>query len=150
MAKARSLDVVLSIRRRAEEQAERALAEAAGRVQQAKAMLDQVLAELTQTAYGSGSAAGILLETAALHLRAQRLLVLRSLREQAQQALRESEQALSVQQAAYLQERQRRETVDTVLEQRRRQERFEQGKRDTKLGEDLFLGRFGQRCLEST
>lgn len=150
MAKAKALDVVLFVRRRAEEQAERALAEAALQVKQAQAELEQVQTELTHAVHHPSGAAGMLLETVALQWREQRVRDLRVLREQAQQILRAAEQMLTTQQAIYFTERRRRETVDSLQQQRRQQERMEQLKRETKLAEDLFLGRLGRRTSEST
>ena len=141
MNKPDSLRVVLSVRLRAEQAEERALATASAEVQRAEAAMNALEAEQKHIeAEGLGETGG-LLHGSDLHAREQRLHSLRSACDAAHALLLRSMNDQARQQAIYLDARRNREVLEAMLKQRKRTEQAQQQRRESSVADDLFLSR---------
>lgn len=136
-----SFQVVLSLRRRKEDAAERTLAEALANLQRAQLLLATLEDDLRRTRCTSLGETGELLHVMELQQRHQRIRHLEQACGQATQALAEQQAAVTREQQTYLEAHREREVVDALLKQQATAEQAKQNRRDVKVSEDLFLGR---------
>ncbi len=141
MKKPEPLRVVLSLRERHQDAAERSLSEALAQQQQAEQLLSALREDLRRTTSTPYEASGTLLNIVELQQRALRVPHLRQLCTNAEIALLERKTHVKEQQQSYLEARRAREVVEALLKQRKQLEQAKQSRHDTKVSEDLFLGR---------
>lgn len=140
-----SLHVVLSLRARQQDAAERALSDALAALQAAQQLLNALQADLHQLKNCPAAKRGELLHMADLLYTAQRIQALERSCTEAEAVLSTRMASVAEQQAAYLVARREWEVVDALLKQRATQARERQTRLDIKLSDDLFLGRFNRR-----
>lgn len=141
MQKHEPLRVVLSLRERHQDAAERSLSDALVQQKQAERLLSALQDDLRRTIAAPHEASGTLLNIVEIQQRAMRIPHLRQLCTQAQTALAERKAHVVEQQQRYLEARRAREVVGALLKQRKQQAQDRQNRQDTKVSEDLFLGR---------
>lgn len=141
MKKPEPMRVVLSLRTRHQDAAERSLAEALAQQQQAEQFLTATREDLLRTMSAPHGPAGELLNVVELQQRAMRVPHLRKLCKDAEALLAERRSVVTERQQAYLEAQRAREIVDALLKQRTEMEQHRKDRHDTKVSEDLFLSR---------
>lgn len=141
MKKPEPMRVVLSLRTRHQDAAERLLGEALAQQQQAEQLLRMTREDLVRTTSTPHGAVGGLLNVVELQYRALRVPQLRQLCKEAEALLKERKVVVTERQQAYLEARRAREVVEALLKQRMQMKLHRQNRQDTKVSEDLFLSR---------
>lgn len=133
--------VVLALRTRDQDAAERSLSEALAQQQQAEQLLIATREDLLRTTSAPHAAAGELLAVIELQYQALRVPHLRQLCARAESTLAERKVVVSERQQTYLEARRAREVVEALLKARMQIEQQRQSRHETKVSEDLFLSR---------
>lgn len=132
---AKRLDVVVQLKARSEEKAQRAFGEALGQVAKAKAAVEEAHRQAQRDHRGQGSAAEWMMVDAA---RGRSLQVLRS----TQKVLDQANVAAEKKRALYTQAHQATEVVRRVADVRRAEDVFEENKKEARTLDELTLQRF--------
>lgn len=136
-----SLQVVLSLRKRHQDAAESALAEALARQQQTQQVLAALRESLLHAKAVPHACAGELLDLVNLQERARLVPQLQQLCIDADRSLEEHTAIVKDKQQTYLKTRREREVVEALIKQRAQMALLKRNRQDTKVSEDLFLGR---------
>ncbi len=148
MKKPEPLRVVLSLRTRHQDAAESSLREALAQQQQAEQLLTALREDLLRTTSAPHGAAGELLNLLDIQHRALRIPRLGELCKDAEALVQERKSFVTERQQAYLDARRAREVVKALLKQRTLKDQHRQSRHETKVSEDLFLGRMIRRTSD--